>query len=71
VKEQIMQTKLKIEGMSCEHCVKAVKTALEEIAGVKSAAVNLKAQTAAVDHIDGVSLAALKTAVEEAGYEVV
>jgi copper ion binding protein len=66
-----MQTKLKIEGMSCEHCVKAVKTALEEIAGVNSAVVNLKDNYALVEHGDGVSRAALKSAVEEAGYEVV
>ncbi|MDR1024818.1 MAG: cation transporter [Treponema sp.] len=66
-----MKTKLKIDGMSCEHCVKAVKTALEGISGVKSASVNLKAKTADVDHADSVTLAALKAAVEEAGYEVV
>jgi copper ion binding protein len=66
-----MQTKLKIEGMSCEHCVKAVKTALEEIGGVNSAAVNLKDKYALVDHGDEVSQAALKSAVEEEGYEVV
>ncbi len=29
-------TKLKIEGMSCEHCVRAVSGALEEAAGVES-----------------------------------
>jgi copper chaperone CopZ len=66
-----MQTTLKIEGMSCEHCVKAVKTALEETVGVRSAAVSLKDKSAAVDHEDGVISAALKAAVEEAGYEVV
>jgi copper ion binding protein len=66
-----MQTKLKIEGMSCEHCVKAVKTALEEIKGVRSAAVSLKDNSAAVDHDDGVALTDLKAAVEEAGYTVV
>jgi copper ion binding protein len=66
-----MKTKLKIEGMSCEHCVKAVKTALEGISGVKSADVNLKAKTADVDHAAGVTSDDLKAAVEEAGYEAV
>ncbi|MDR0759063.1 MAG: copper ion binding protein [Treponema sp.] len=66
-----MQTTLKIEGMSCEHCVKAVKTALEEIEGVQSAGVSLTDKSAVVDHGDGVTLAALKAAVEEAGYEVI
>ncbi|MDR2071633.1 MAG: cation transporter [Treponema sp.] len=66
-----MQTTLKIEGMSCEHCVKAVKTALEETAGVRSALVSLKDKSAVVDHEEGVTPGALKSAVEEAGYETV
>jgi copper ion binding protein len=66
-----MQTKLEIEGMSCEHCVKAVKNALEEIGGVNSAEVNLRDKYALVDHGEEVSRAALTSAVEEAGYEAV
>jgi copper ion binding protein len=66
-----MRTTLKIEGMSCEHCVKAVKAALEETAGVRSAEVSLKDKSAVVDHGDEVTQAALKAAVEEAGYELV
>jgi copper ion binding protein len=66
-----MRTILKVEGMSCEHCVKAVKTALEETAGVRSAGVSLKDKSVVIDHEDGVTQAALKAAVEEAGYEAV
>jgi copper ion binding protein len=65
-----MKTHLNIEGMSCEHCVKHVREALEGISGVTSAAVNLKKKTADVEHGDAVTLAALKAAVVEAGYEV-
>jgi copper chaperone CopZ len=65
-----MKTTLDIEGMSCDHCVKHVKEALEGVAGVKSAAVNLKGNSAVVEHGDGVPLDALKAAVVEAGYEV-
>jgi copper ion binding protein len=65
-----MKTTLKIEGMSCDHCVKHVTKALEELSGVKSAAVSLKEKSAVVDHEDAVTLAAMKAAVEEAGYEV-
>jgi copper chaperone CopZ len=57
--------------MSCEHCVKHVKDALEEVVGVSSAAVSLKENSAVVDHGDAVTLDALKAAVVEAGYEVV
>jgi copper ion binding protein len=65
-----MKTTLKIEGMSCEHCVKHVTQALEGIPGVSSAAVSLKDQSALVEHGDQVSLDSLKAAVTEAGYEV-
>jgi copper ion binding protein len=64
-----MKTVLKIDGMTCEHCVAHVKKALEGVEGVKSADVNLKKKSAAVNHGDGVSLDALKAAVTEAGYE--
>jgi copper ion binding protein len=66
-----MKTALKIEGMSCEHCVKHVKEALEGIGGVKSAKVSLKTNSAEVNHDETVSFAQLKDAVSEAGYEVV
>ena len=65
-----MKTTLQIEGMSCDHCVRHVKEALESVAGVTSAKVSLKEKSAAVEHGDKVDLAALKAAVEEAGYEV-
>jgi copper ion binding protein len=64
-----MKTVLKVEGMTCEHCVKHVKEALEGVAGVKSAKVSLKDKSASVNHSDGVSLETLKAAVTEAGYE--
>ena len=65
-----METVLHIEGMSCEHCVKHVKEALEGVAGVASAEVSLKKKSARVVHGDNTSLSALDAAVEEAGYTV-
>ena len=66
-----MKTVLRIEGMSCAHCVQHVKEALEAVAGVKSADVSLQDKTATVEHGDETNLAAFKAAVAEAGYEVV
>jgi copper ion binding protein len=66
-----MKTTLKIEGMSCDHCVKHVTEALQGMAGVKSAKVSLKDKNAVVDHADSVSLDSMKAAVVEAGYETV
>jgi copper chaperone CopZ len=70
IEEYPMKTSLKIDGMSCEHCVKHVKEALEAIKGVTSAQVTLKEHAALVEHEDGVGLEALKAAVVDAGYEV-
>jgi len=68
----VVETKvLKIEGMSCDHCKKAVTDALKNVAGVRSVEVDLRSGTAKVAYDTGkASEASLKEAVEEAGYEV-
>ena len=43
-----MKKIISVEGMSCEHCVAAVKSALEKLDGVKAAKVDLKKKTATV-----------------------
>jgi copper ion binding protein len=64
------KTTLKINGMSCEHCVKTVTKALEELDGVKKAQVNLKRGLAKVMYdSDKVDINGLIEAVVEAGYE--
>lgn len=59
-------THLKIEGMTCHHCQAAVKKALEKVAGVRSAEVDLAHGTAKVD--GAADIAALIAAVEDEGY---
>ncbi len=68
-----METKvLKIEGMSCHHCQKAVTDALQAVAGVESVEVDLRGGKATVRFDPAVaSEEAMKAAVEEAGYAVV
>lgn len=61
--------KLFIEGMSCGHCVKHVKNALGEVNGVSKVDVNLEEKFAIVEGAD--DEAAMKAAVEDAGYDVV
>ncbi|MDR0426488.1 MAG: heavy metal translocating P-type ATPase [Clostridiales bacterium] len=61
---------LTIGGMTCQHCSAAVKRALEAVAGVESAAVDLAKKTARVKRSDGVADDALTKAVTDAGYEV-
>lgn len=60
-----MTTELKIEGLSCSHCVNAVTTILKELDGVNNAEVNLP-DTAKVDFDENrISLEEIKTAVNE------
>lgn len=67
--ETTMTKTLKIEGMMCPHCSGRVEKALNALEGV-TATVNLEAGTAAVTCPDGFDPAALKQAVEDAGYTV-
>ncbi len=60
---------LEIEGMSCEHCVKRVKEAIEKIDGVISVSVDLKEGKANVQG-EVIDMQILKQAVEDAGYDV-
>lgn len=60
-------TELKIDGMTCGHCSAAVKKALERVAGVESASVDLAAGRAAV--AGTADLAALVAAVQDEGYQ--
>lgn len=68
--DEKMEKKMVIEGMSCGHCQKRVEDALNKIDGVM-AAVNLEQKTAKVTLTKEVPESALKSAVEDAGYEVV
>ncbi len=62
-----MKTELKIDGMSCGHCVASVKSALESVAGVDKAEVSLAEGMAVVEHT-GARSEDLVAAVEEEGY---
>ncbi len=63
-------TTLKIEGMTCKHCVMAVEKALGEVEGVKNVQVNLDRGEATFESAGSVDLDAAKAAVEKAGYKI-
>jgi copper chaperone len=64
-------TILNVEGMSCEHCVKAVTQAALALDGVRAACVDLSAKTVRVEHDAAKApLDAIKRAIEEQGYEI-
>src|SRR5215211_4116614 len=62
---------LPIEGMTCASCVRRVEKGLSKVPGVSAANVNLATERATVAYDPAVAnLAALRTAVEHAGYRV-
>ena len=62
---------LTVEGMSCSHCENAVKKAVSAINGVSSVAVELSAKTVTINCDSDVSMAVIKEAIEDQGYDVV
>ena len=63
-----MLTTLKISGMSCAHCTRAVFTALSGVPGIARA--DVKVGSAEIEHDGTVTLDALTQAIETAGYSV-
>lgn len=62
---------IKIEGMSCQHCVMAVKKALEGIDDLQNVEVDLNKGEARFDEKKPVNPAVIKERIEKAGYKVV
>lgn len=61
------QTTITIEGMSCHHCVAAVREALSALPGVTVDAVTVGSARISYDP-DITPLDAIRTAIEDAGY---
>jgi copper chaperone len=66
------RTVFKVDGMSCEHCVKAVSGAAGGVAGVTGVEVELKSGSVTLDY-DGAdaTLSKVKAEIEEQGYDIV
>ena len=58
----------RVPGMTCDHCVAAVRAEIVKVPGVTSADVDLASKQVVV-HGDRLNLDAIRAAVEEAGYE--
>lgn len=62
---------LKVEGMSCGHCVSAVEGALNQL-GVISAKVNLESKSVDIEYDEAkTNVEKMKDAIEDQGYDVV
>lgn len=61
---------LSIDGMHCDHCVEAVRTALQSLDGVSVDAVEIGRAQVTYDS-EEVAAEGLTEAISEAGYDVV
>lgn len=66
----MQMTTIEINGMTCGHCVAAVKKALVATAGVVVSEVTIGKAIVELDPASG-ALAAAEAAIEDAGYDVV
>jgi copper chaperone len=60
-----------VQGMTCGHCVQAVTDEIQQIDGVTGVEVALETGSVTVASDAGIDEAAVRAAVDEAGYEVV
>lgn len=63
-------TKIKVNGMSCQHCVKHVIEALQGLPGVRNVKVDLRSGEATFDKPDAVTMDEITKAIQKAGYQV-
>ncbi len=66
-----MKEVLKVEGMSCNHCVNSIETSVGELDGVSTVKVDLDKGDVAVEFDEAkTTLANIKETIEDQGYDV-
>lgn len=63
-------TTLLVDGMTCDHCVSSIRSAVGEVEGVTDVAVDLASGQVTVTAETAPDEAALRAAVEDAGYDL-
>jgi copper chaperone len=62
---------LNVDGMSCEHCVRAITKAVGGLDGVSDVSVDLKSKTVTVTHDPSKSpVGKIKSEIEDQGYDI-
>ena len=64
------EIELKIDGMTCQHCVMAVKKAVDGVSGVSSSDVEIGSAKVTYDESDA-DREAIVSAIVNAGYKIV
>ena len=68
----MITAKLNVEGMSCEHCVKAVTNAVNTLPSVSGVDVDLSTKTVTFEHDpEKTTIENIIAAIEDQGYDVV
>jgi copper chaperone len=63
---------LKVEGMSCGHCVKAIEGNVGELKGVSTVKVDLESGKVDIEYkSDEVTLETIKETIDDQGYDIV
>lgn len=63
---------LKVDGMSCEHCVKAITKAVGALDGVDEVTVDLTTKAVTVTHDEvKAPLNKIKLEIEDQGYDII
>lgn len=62
--------RITVEGMTCGHCVAAVREEISQLPGVTSVEVDLDSGRVEVAAVGPIDAAALAAAVDEAGYSI-
>ena len=63
-------TTVTVTGMSCGHCAASVREEITEIPGVRAVDVDLTSGTVIIDSDNVVEPSAIRTAIEDAGYQL-
>ncbi len=67
----MVNTSYKVEGMTCDHCVNAVRTEVSALEGVTSVDVDLATGEVSVDSEAALDVEAVRRAIDEAGYTLI
>ncbi|MEK3936277.1 copper chaperone CopZ [Sporosarcina sp. FSL W7-1349] len=65
-----MKEVLKVEGMSCNHCVNSIETSVGGLNGVSAVKVDLANNEVTVEFDNDATLQQVKETIEDQGYEV-
>jgi len=66
-----VEKNLKLEGMTCGHCVMSVTKELSKLDGAADVQVDLATQSAHLTLADSVTEAQITEAIDEAGYKLI